>query len=76
MRKNHYNLCLTNSQKKQKLKIKTKISLKTTESEGHLSPYHFLYFLFLSQNFLSNQNTGFTKQKGKSTDKHFTEMIN
>ena len=55
MRKNRYNLCLTNSQKKQKLKIKTKINLKTTESEGHLSPYHFLYFLFLSQNFLSNQ---------------------
>ena len=38
--------------------------MKNNESEEHFPPYHFLYFLFLSRSFLSNQ----TQQKRKISD--------
>ena len=62
-RKNHYNLYLRNCKNKQKLKIKTKNGMKNTESEEHLPPYHFLYFLFLRLSFLSNQTQLLQKKK-------------
>ena len=37
--------------------------MKNTESEEHLPPYHFLYFLFLRLSFLSNQTQLLQKKK-------------
>ena len=39
--------------------------MKNTESEEHLPPYHFLYFLFLSRSFLCNQTQLLQNKKEK-----------
>ena len=39
--------------------------MKNTESEEHLPPYHFLYFLFLNLGFRSNQTQLLPKKKKK-----------
>ena len=40
--------------------------MKNTESEEHLPPYHFLYFLFLRLSLLSNQTQLLQKKKKKN----------
>ena len=47
--------------------------MKNIESEEHLPPYHFLYFLFLRLSFLSNQTQLLQKKKKKKNRIQFLQ---